>query len=29
MRQNAGLETVSVFPEQDSEIKAFKAMAGL
>ena len=29
MRQNAGLETVSSFPEQDSEIKAFKAMAGL
>jgi ABC-type Fe3+-hydroxamate transport system substrate-binding protein len=29
MRQNAGLETVSVYPEQDSEIKAFKAMAGL
>lgn len=29
MRQNAGLETVSSQPEQDSELKAFKAMAGL
>ena len=29
MRQNAGLETVSVYKEQDSELKAFKAMAGL
>ena len=29
MRLNAGLETVSSFPEQDNEIKAFKAMAGL
>lgn len=29
MRQNAGLETVSSFPEQDAELKAFKAMAGL
>jgi len=29
MRQNAGLETVSSHPEPDSELKAFKAMAGL
>jgi hypothetical protein len=29
MRQNAGLDTVSKFTEQDSELKAFKAIAGL
>jgi len=29
MRQVAGLETISVHPEQDSELKAFKAIAGL
>jgi len=29
MRQNAGLETVSIYKEQDSELKAFKAIAGL
>ena len=29
MRLNAGLETVSIYPEPDSELKAFKAIAGL
>jgi len=29
MRLNAGLEPVSSFPEPDSELKAFKAIAGL